>query len=199
MKKHHPKIVNFFKEGESKPIPEEDGITHINAHPTSKIELGKLLSQWAHTPFIHPFYGPFTSIEGFWYWLRSSVRDDKLRYLSGKHAKGYGKVLPKNFYPEFWEDIHAAVWQKIIQNTNISQMLLDTTLPIRQYYVEDRAIENGGVVVTKRIIIGPRDYDKYIEGIEEARSALREDRPNVYWEKAAARIVARETGAQSQP
>jgi hypothetical protein len=49
--------------------PSEDGVTHINVYSRGNTELGRLLSNFAHTPFSHPEFGEFASVEGFWYWL----------------------------------------------------------------------------------------------------------------------------------
>jgi len=47
-----------------------DGVTHINIYSKGKTKLGRLLTNFAHTPFTHAEYGQFASVEGFWYWIR---------------------------------------------------------------------------------------------------------------------------------
>jgi hypothetical protein len=49
-------------------IPEEDGVTHINIYSKGKTELGRWLTNFSYSPFNHPEYGKFLSMEGFWYW-----------------------------------------------------------------------------------------------------------------------------------
>ena len=51
--------------------PDNDGIDHINTYSKGKTELGKLLTNFAHTPFVHPKYGEFQSVEGFWYFKKT--------------------------------------------------------------------------------------------------------------------------------
>ena len=43
-------------------LPIDEGVTHINIYSKSKLELGKLLSNFAKTPFTHPVYGEFASV-----------------------------------------------------------------------------------------------------------------------------------------
>jgi hypothetical protein len=43
--------------------PSEDGVTHINVYSRGNTELGRLLSNFAHTPFSHPEFGEFASVE----------------------------------------------------------------------------------------------------------------------------------------
>ena len=42
--------------------PKLDGIEHINIYSKGKTELGRLLTNFAQTPFIHPEYGRFESV-----------------------------------------------------------------------------------------------------------------------------------------
>lgn len=46
--------------------PKNDGIDHINVYSGGATELGRLLTNFAHTPFENE-YGKFESVEGFWY------------------------------------------------------------------------------------------------------------------------------------
>ena len=72
--------------------PKEDGVSHINVWSRGTTDLGRDLSNFAHTPFVHPRYGPFQSVEGFWYWLSTGQKEIKLRHLWGYLAKEEGKV-----------------------------------------------------------------------------------------------------------
>lgn len=75
--------------------PSEDGKTHLNVYSKGRTEVGRFLTNLAHTPFEHPIWGPFQSVEGFWYWYFSPKRSDKLRELHGVEAKMVGRVLSK--------------------------------------------------------------------------------------------------------
>jgi hypothetical protein len=133
---------------EEKPLPEEDGITHINIFSRSKAELGKLLSNFAHTP-IETDYGTFASIEAYWFWLRSDVSQKeerkRLRTLHGFDAKDLGSKLiisPTYNEEKFIKRIKEAFALKIEQHSHIFKMLKESELPFKHYYVY-----NGFVVI----------------------------------------------------
>lgn len=164
-----------------------DGVDHINIYSRGNTELGRQLSHFAHSPFIHPFYGPFESMEGFWYWMRAGnhlrakgLQDDKLRYLSGYKAKQYGKNFPIQRYEHFKEDILAANYQKILQHRTLHNLLVESTLPFRHYYM----FGPGNVIVQ------PRDSNWLVTGFEDIRQALKQDRVPDCWATAAARYTS---------
>lgn len=124
--------------------PSEDGITHINVYSKGKTELGRLLSNFGHTPFKHPDYGYFSSVEAFWYWLSLGKQHDNLRSLYGYQAKKEGGTLREalekqgNKKPEikgFKAEIKKAILCKIEQNDRLSSLLKNSTLPLTHYYV----------------------------------------------------------------
>lgn len=123
------------------PNPEEDGITHINIYSKGSTELGRLLSNFAHTPFIHPNYGQWCSVEGLWYYLRTGCHPEKkLRTLSGYQAKKYGRELMArtkkccevdNF---FKEQILEGIRCKLRQHASLRGLLTNSSLPFEHYY-----------------------------------------------------------------
>ena len=114
--------------------PKLDGIEHINIYSKGKTEIGRLLTNFAHTPFIHPEYGRFESVEGFWYWLRNGKQHEELRSMYGFKAKEYGKQFESIDCSTFQEDVKEAIRCKLRQNRKILQMLVDSTLPLEHYY-----------------------------------------------------------------
>jgi O-acetyl-ADP-ribose deacetylase (regulator of RNase III) len=116
--------------------PKNDGIDHINVYSKGKTLLGRLLTNFAESPFICED-GHFESIEGYWYWL--GCRDDKLRKLSGYAAKEYGRKVGA---PDWISDkkfklkIILAIRKKIEMNPNIKSEIIkwDLTLPLKHYY-----------------------------------------------------------------
>lgn len=159
--------------------PENDGIDHINIHSRGKTHLGRLLSHFAHTPFIHPYYGPFYSMEGFWYYMRSGATDQKLRYLSGFRAKTHGKKLAYVWYDNFKEDIMAANYQKILQVPCLAQMVVESHLPFDHYYTFGDS----------QIVITPNNYDWLCSGFEDIRTAMQEGMVPTCWENAEKRYL----------
>ena len=147
-------------------IPSEEGVTHINAYSKSNTKLGRLLSNFCHTPF-QCRDGIFKSVEGYWYWLSTNHSErDRLRLAYGYNAKKLGRELRGDDWPadpEFQEKILKACWQKIIQNADVKTELRDSTLPIVHYY------EYGGKVVVP-------EQGKWIwEWYEKARNYLKEN------------------------
>jgi hypothetical protein len=113
--------------------PNFDGIDHINIYSKGKTELGKSLTNFAHTPVNLGKYGYFESIEGFWFWLGTG--DDKLRNMYGYQAKQYGGQLQKYKVENFEEVIKWSLEEKVKQHPIIMKMLAESTLPFKHYYV----------------------------------------------------------------
>ena len=165
--------------------PQDDGVTHINIHSRAKTELGKLLSHFAHTPFTHPYIGPFYSMEGFWYFARCGFNEkigNKLHYLSGFRAKQTGRDLPPIRYEHFKEDILAANYQKIIQHEHIREMMIKSELPFDHYYTFG---PNNRCVC-------PKETGWLVEGFEDIRTALKEGVVPQVWINAEKRYLAKE-------
>ena len=124
-----------------------DGITHINVYSRGKTELGKLLSNFSHTPFKLDKFGEFASVEAFWYWYFSDTSNNDIRKLHGTQAKFLGQRLMEGKKPEILEIdeqvIIAAIYAKLEQNPYIVEMLVQNDLPLTHYYVNS---ENGSII-----------------------------------------------------
>jgi hypothetical protein len=128
--------------------PDEDGVTHINIYSRSRTTLGKLLSNFTHSPFEHPDYGKFQSMEGYWYWMSTGLCHDILRNLYGISAKRTGerfKDVPFKHLSKTFEDIIAeGILMKMLWNPNIGDLLKNSTLPLVHYYHESCIEDEGG-------------------------------------------------------
>ena len=117
--------------------PENDGVNHINVYSQGKTELGRLLSNFAHTPIMTED-GSFLSLEGYWYWLSTShPSKEKLRNVFGHEAKELGDFLSKGYqtrHPRFKEKILADLRVKITTNERLKELLLENKLPLAHYY-----------------------------------------------------------------
>lgn len=116
--------------------PLNDGVDHINVYSKGRTALGRLLTNFAYSPFVHPEDGKFTSVEGYWYWL--STKDDALRGLHGFHAKKRGREIGGKDWLEddvFKTKIKEAIKCKLDQNPKIKALLLASSLPLTHYYV----------------------------------------------------------------
>ena len=129
--------------------PDNDGIDHINTYSKGKTELGKLLTNFAHTPFVHPKYGEFQSVEGFWYFKKTGSIYPELKKLHGYKAKQVGQKLSPwsdaqddvGITEEFKEDILEAIRLKLRQNPYIVKMMIDCDLPFEHYYAYGNKIQ----------------------------------------------------------
>ena len=128
----------------------DDGKTHINVFSKSRSVLGRLLSNFAHTPIEYKGLR-FESIESWWYWMKMNninaaelfpVFDqellDSIRSKIGKEAKEYFRSLYKSdsssFSPEK-EELKEVYKLKLEAHPNIKEMLIENKLPIDHYYV----------------------------------------------------------------
>lgn len=143
-----------------------DGITYINIWIYGKTEVGRALSHFYESPFLHPYFGQFNSMEGFWYYIKTREKDDRLRILAAAEAKALGKTLTRYYVKNFHEIINAANFYRIEQNEKIKKLLMESTLPFEYYYL----FGPGSV------LIRPKGHEWLIEGFEEIRTMFREGR-----------------------
>ncbi len=147
-----------------KNIPSQEGETHINIYSKSKLELGRLLSNFAYSPF-QCEDGRFNSVEGYWYWL--NTKDERLKKLYGFDAKKLGRELVKNEIDteEFQSKIKSAITNKIYQNPKIKHLLNESSLPLDHYYYY-------GDINNPQIIYLPQ-YQWIVDTITSIRTELR--------------------------
>jgi hypothetical protein len=132
--------------------PENDGIDHINIYSKAKTELGRLLSNFAFSPIDLKDDGKFNSIEAYWYWLLCDhANRDKLRETWGFEAKQVGRDLrAKDWPPKGAEDfevkIKIALLQKAESHKKIQELIIQSELPFKHYYVYDKKMKriDGG-------------------------------------------------------
>lgn len=168
--------------------PKKDGVEYINMYSNCVTRLGQKLSHFARTPFVHPYFGPFESMEGFWYYMKTGKCQDSLRYLYGLRAKTAGRKFPKVNNPNFHEDILAGNWQKIIQDKGLTDSFTSSVLPLTHFYLFSQ--ENSNIKNPKRIVIFPRNSDWLIDGMEEIRSCLKAGIVPEFWTNASKRYVS---------
>jgi len=119
--------------------PENDGTDHINVYSKGRTELGRLLSNFAHTPFVLDEV-KFESVEGFWYWIVFRAHPsyaNELRSLIGWKAKQRARNLlsiKRGPIPTH-KELLLAYLAKAEQHRNIRDMLVASNLPFTHYYV----------------------------------------------------------------
>lgn len=129
---------------------QDDGKTHINVFSKSRSVLGRLLSNFAHTP-IEIEGVRFESIESWWYWVKmnninnsglfpifADEQLDAVKTKIGIEAKEYFRSLYKHDTSSFnpTKDQLKEVYKlKLEAHPNIKEMLMNNNLPIDHYYV----------------------------------------------------------------
>jgi hypothetical protein len=161
---------------------ERDGVDHLNIYSKAITQLGRALSNFAHTPFDHPELGHFESVEGLWYWL--SRQDESLRWLDGNEAKKHGKSLPLVMSyedSEFKRLVTLGLLAKLESHPAIKRSLEETVLPLTHYYV----YHFGG---TEKMIT-PKDGEWILAVFEQVRreSSPQADCRNIRLLEAAAK------------
>lgn len=148
-------------------LPGVDGVDHINFYSRGSTELGKSGSHFARTPFEHPTYGCFDSLEGFWYWRKradpNDPRAEELRHLYGYAAKELGRTIEEVHVVGFQREILLANWYKFSQNDRLRELMVKSELPFDHYYVV-----GGG-----KVMVRPNGFDWLIEGWEKIRAKLK--------------------------
>ena len=114
---------------------DNDGKNHINIYSKGRTELGRLLSNFAHTPFTVDG-SEFASLEGYWYWLSTGRQFSKLKSLHGFAAKQHGQTLPKVEISavDFNKAVKSAIKEKYNQTPQIQELLRGTNLLLTHYY-----------------------------------------------------------------
>jgi uracil-DNA glycosylase len=123
----------------------KDGEDYINVFSKGKTELGKLLSNFAHTPFTYKGKH-FESVEGYWYY-KVSGGDKKFFFLFGLDAKERGKYISTRSPAPTKEELKEVYLAKLDRNPQVKTLLLESTLPFTHYY------DYGG----RRVVV-----DKYL-------------------------------------
>lgn len=144
--------------------PDGDGVDHINIHVDGKTELGRMLSTFHRSQFTHPWFGPFNSMEGFWFYIKTKEKPDELRMLSGLKAKKLGKSLTRQWVENFTDIITAANYFKIEQNPHLKKLFLESTLPFDHYYLHGPG----------KVMIRPKGHEWLVAGFEQIRQWMRE-------------------------
>jgi hypothetical protein len=143
--------------------PKGDGINYINIWNKGETELGCMLSHFYSASFVHPHYGYFSSMEGFWHYIRTAEKDDSLRNLTGIKAKNHGRTFTQEFVFNFCDIINEANFFKIEQNPKIKELFLKSDLPFEFYY-----LYGSGPVV-----IRPNGWEWLVAGFERTRTLMK--------------------------
>ena len=127
--------------------PIDDGVSHINVYTKGATPLGRALSNLDRQyPFIHPPWGKWKTLEGLWYFLGTGCTHWELNVMDGFLAKKHGKTLERVQYDKFDRDIKIAMLCKIVQNVELLDLFLYSSLPFAHYYYYGDAEGNPKVI-----------------------------------------------------
>ncbi len=147
----------------------EDGKDHINIGFDAQTDIGKGLAFESNIGFHHSLFGYFCNIESFWYYIQSRERDDRLRNLHGANLKKLINRLNITNIDNFRAIIIDAAYQRIWQNDALYKQFKESILPIDVYRVRMNGLRTR-----------PSHFKWLISGLEEVRSAIKEERdPNL--------------------
>ncbi len=124
--------------------PRLDGETHVNVYSKSKCKIGRALSNISCYPILHPVFGRFDTLEGFWWWLSTGMVEEELRTLDGFACRKLGKTLRAVPRKDFKEQIRYALCLKLSNHIGLREAFFATTLPFVHYYAYGK---NGKVAV----------------------------------------------------
>lgn len=139
--------------------PETDGYDHIRIHPRAHTYLGRAMWHGARSPFRHPRYGQFASMEAYWQWLRTGRRHEHLRSLYGKRAYSCGLRHDTVPMHGFRRAIVEGLSCRIEQSASTLMLLRMSTLPFLQYSNDDDGSDYTVI----------RTWDWYTQSLERRR------------------------------
>lgn len=147
----------------------EDGVTHINIWHNGVNRVGRDLSYGSKALLEHPIFGNFNSLSHFWKWLQCESRDDRLRDIPSNLLYDAAASLKTARVPNFSALILDAIWHRTKDNRSLCNAIANSTLPFDCYRTDRQTL----------IRTRPAYFHWFIEGIEEIRKAIKENRdPN---------------------
>lgn len=145
-----------------------DGVEYINIYLHGKTELGQMLAHFYKSPFLHPYFGSFNSMEGFWHYIKTQEKDDRLRVMTGPEARKLGKTLTRHYIKNFHDVITAANFYKIEQNEKLKKLFVESTLPFDYYYLFGPG----------QVLVRPTGGEWLLESFTKIRTMMKEgERP----------------------
>lgn len=95
----------------------------INIYYNSDNQFGRSASNFVRSPFVHPRYGKFESMEGYWHFVRTGFRYGALKNMWGLKAKSHGKTLSGTVNHDFRRDILDGIILKVIYNRMAEELV----------------------------------------------------------------------------
>lgn len=143
-----------------------DGVDHVNIWERAETDLGRALSMDSAIGLEHHIFGRFSTMEGFWHYIRSEERDDRLRSMSGANLKAFKNKLSPVRITNFKAVIMDSMYQRICQCGPLLQEFKNSVLPFDLYWVANAT----------GLRCRPAYFGWFIAGLEEIREAFKADR-----------------------
>ena len=156
----------------ARPLPSEDGKSHINTHAKGSTQLGKILSLPYETgeAIRHPILGSFRTVENLWCYLNTGGNRDTLRTAEPHVARNITRLAPKYSCDRFKDAIIDATILKLQSNSMYEQMMIDNMLPFDHYFLHGR----------DRVTIRPGNALIYISILNTVQEILRGTREHKF-------------------
>jgi hypothetical protein len=131
-----------------KPVTEptygEEGVDHINISIKSSTKLGRFLSNRFKTPFTHPEFGEFQSVEGLWCYLSYEIPskgiEDRIRRLHFSNTTKFVNNLVKKKTDGFKNHIYETILSKMYTHPEMARELIANKLPLLMYYTNENGV-----------------------------------------------------------
>lgn len=149
-----------------RPIPADDGVTHINSHVKAKTRLGRILAPSYNTgeQIHHPILGPFRTVENLWCYLNTGGTRDQIRAMEPHVARNFVKLSEKKYQcDKFKELILDATLLKLQSNSYYERLMMENELPFDHYYLNGK----------DRLPIRPSHHALFISVLNDCRDILR--------------------------
>lgn len=148
-----------------------DGIDHINIDFYAETELGKALDFSNKMPFRHHIFDQFNTLEGFWAYIRSEERDDRLRYKVGRELTLLIREQTQRHVKHMKAIIADTMFHRINGNAKLKRMMYENELPFDMYRYNPQ-----GVAIRRN------NHEWIVEAYMEIQAAIQSNRePNFYF------------------
>jgi hypothetical protein len=143
----------------------DEGVNHILLSKFSKNPVGSILAIDSEEPLNHSTLGYFKTFQGFWHYISTEERDDRLRELTGPMLDNLVEKLTKIRIHNFNALILDALYQRAVRKRESIMLIRKSTLPFDHY-----RIYNNQTGLRQRMAFS----FWLIEGCEAIRKAVKE-------------------------
>lgn len=126
-------------------VPLVDGVDAIFVTSSGQTMLGQMLHTSAYCPIVHPTYGYFVCLRGFYAWLATGCQHEVYRVLYGSDINRVVYTHRDHLVSPRQEDLCTAVDLKLAQNLTLRHMFFSCTLPL--HFSDDTSVNLPGLLI----------------------------------------------------